>query len=434
MADEPSKPIGFSFIRGKDDWFAREAPASHAAAVGKVRSSLTEALNAPNIAFLLGAGCSSFKAPEKEGDEEWIEFGIPTMAPLAGDFQAEDSLTGGLDKGETAYLTNLGIDLATDRYAKNLERLMEVLHAQRFVLSCGGTAQEDDLKKVNGIIAKVQTFILRHCLNGLFMHGDMRVRNLYRDFYRKLVYRDRSLPRPWVFTTNYDLFSEWALDGLGISFCNGFSGVIQRTFNPASFKYALAEQLDVASKKWTAVDNHVYLCKLHGSVNWRQDAAAGIHGIREVQEPTVNSAGEVMIFPTPMKQHATIASPYTDLFREFQSRIVREQTVLVTLGYGFGDDHIDAIIHQALTVPTFRLVVFGTSGTDSFKKLQALEDPRIWIISGDDLDGRPVHFFNHVVENFLPELPGARIDDSVKRVADLIRKGLEAPTAPGAPA
>lgn len=187
----------------------------------------------------------------------------------------------------------------------------------------------------------------------------------------------------------------------------------------------------MASKKWSAVDNYLYLCKLHGSINWLERPEAGIHGICEVQTPSLNSAGDVMIFPTPLKHHATIASPYTDLFREFQSRIVREQTVLVTLGYGFGDSHIDAIIHQALTVPTFRLVVFGTPDIEGIKKLMQLEDPRIWVIHGNAPGGRRVHYFDHVVEQFLPDLPGDRIDESISRVVDLIRLGLGKPAVAG---
>jgi len=420
MSEDGSANIEFSFLRGKSDGLAREYIKTHEGAVGKVRVSLTEVLNVPNIAFLLGAGCSSCMRTVKgtDGVEDLVELGIPTMGPMASGF-----LPGGLSGADAAYLKTLGIDIGDCAYTTNLERLMEVLYAQRFVLERGKQAAH--LRTVLGIIRKIQAHILHLCTGGQFASGDSTVQDIYRAFYRKLVYRDRSLPRPWVFTTNYDLFSERALDGLGISFCNGFSGVIDRTFNPATFKYAPAEQLDVASRKWMAVDNHVYLCKLHGSINWVQDRNAGIHGIREVQPPTTGTQGEVMIFPTPLKQHATLASPYTDLFREFQSRIVREQTVLVTLGYGFGDDHIDAIIHQALTVPTFRLVVFGSPDVPGIAKLVALDDPRIWVVSGQTPDGRRVHYFDYIVERFLPDLPGERIDQSVQHVVDLIRRGLE---------
>lgn len=425
--DDAKEPIRFAFFRGKEDWLLRERAENHKAAVAKVRASLGEVLNAPNISFLLGAGCSSFMVAEKnaEGEEKWAELGIPTMAALASAYLPENEAEAppeAFSEEEALYLQLIGIDVSAKEYRTNLERLMEVLHAQSFVLA--RTGQKDPLKTVNGIISKIQRYIIRRCLEGRFANGDPTVLEVYRAFYRKLVYRDRNLPRPWVFTTNYDLFSEKALDGLGISFCNGFSGVIERTFNPASFKYALAEQLDVSSRKWTAVDNHIYLCKLHGSINWIEDACSGIHGIREVQTPSPDLAGGVMIFPTPLKHHATIASPYTDLFREFQARIVREQTVLVTLGYSFGDSHIDAIIHQALTVPTFRLVVFGDPNQPGIRKLIELNDPRIWVIAGEGPAGRRVHYFEHVVDRFLPDLPGERIDESVRLVVDLIRKGF----------
>ena len=119
-----------------------------------------------------------------------------------------------------------------------------------------------DFKTVELIIKKVQTFLWAKCTNGAFANGDHTVVGLYESFYRKLVLRDRSLPRPWVFTTNYDLFNETAMDRLGLPYTNGFSGVVERRFNPATFRYALAEQLDVTSRKWSAVDGFVYLCKI----------------------------------------------------------------------------------------------------------------------------------------------------------------------------
>lgn len=61
---------------------------------------------------------------------------------------------------------------------------------------------------------------------------------------KKLVYRDNNLSKTNIFTTNYDLFSETALDQLGIIYSNGFSGNIERYFNPTVFNYAYAEQMD----------------------------------------------------------------------------------------------------------------------------------------------------------------------------------------------
>ena len=414
----------FQFLRDGD---AEPSELDWNKGIESARKAISEAVNAKNIAFLLGAGCSSLMKDKKE-------LGIATMAPLAKEFCGEtiearaagfysDPPTAGavpapwrLTKDELDYLDALGVDLAKD-YSRNLERLMEVLFAQRFVLRQSENPDLHPYRAVlDGIIKKVQDFLWTRVTQGAFAtEGDTTVRDLYERFYKKLVLRDRSLPRPWVFTTNYDHFSELAMDRLGIPYANGFSGVVERRFNPAIFRYALAEQLDVASRKWTAVDAFVYLCKLHGSVTWTEDDH-GLFPIKEVWPP--ESTNQMLIYPTPAKQNSSLGSPYADLFREFQSRIVREQSVLITAGYAFGDEHLNNIIYQALTIPTFRLVIFAAPDTDGeIAKLRALRDPRIWIIGGNGpSDGTRAHYFDMIVEHFMPQRPSDRIDDAVRKV------------------
>ncbi len=422
----------FQFLRNGD---ADPLELDWSKGIESARQAISEAMNAKNIAFLLGAGCSSLVKDKKE-------LGISTMAPLAKEFCAEtlcaraagfyaDPPVAGaapapwrLTKPELDYLDALGINLAGD-YSRNLERLMEVLFAQRFVLRQSENPDLHPYRAVlDGIIKKVQDFLWSRVTQGAFAtEGDTTVRDLYERFYKKLVLRDRSLPRPWVFTTNYDHFSELAMDRLGIPYANGFSGVVERRFNPATFRYALAEQLDVASRKWSAVDAFVYLCKLHGSVTWTEDDH-GLFPIKEVWPP--KSTNQMLIYPTPAKQNSSLGSPYADLFREFQSRIVREQSVLITAGYAFGDEHLNNIIYQALTIPTFRLVIFAAPDMGGeIAKLRALRDPRIWIIGGDGPEeGTTAHYFDMIVEHFMPQRPSDRIDDAVRKVlSDLATKG-----------
>ena len=421
----------FQFLRNGD---ADPSELDWTKGIESARQAISEAMNAKNIAFLLGAGCSSLMKDKKE-------LGIATMAPLAKEFcgetlnaraagfYADPPVAGAapapwrLTKAELDYLDALGIDLSKE-YSRNLERLMEVLFAQRFVLRQSENATLHPFRAVlDGVIKKVQDFLWTRVTQGAFAtDGDTTVRDLYERFYKKLVLRDRSLPRPWVFTTNYDHFSELAMDRLGIPYANGFSGVVERRFNPATFRYALAEQLDVASRKWTAVDAFVYLCKLHGSVTWTEDDH-GLFPIREVWPP--ETTNQMLIYPTPAKQNSSLGSPYADLFREFQSRIVREQSVLITAGYAFGDEHLNNIIYQALTIPTFRLVIFAAPNTDGeIAKLRALRDPRIWIIGGNGpADGTTAHYFDMIVEHFMPQPPSDKIDDAVRKVlSDLAPK------------
>lgn len=398
-----------------------------------MRKAVGEALNARNVAFLLGAGCSSLYIDKSER-------GIPTMGPLAKVFcgypkiMFDDDLhvieppTWALVADDVTFLANLGAKLEGTEYANNLERLMELLFSLRFVFSRSDKPEHKEREgKVESLIGKVQDFLWEKCTDGAFAHGDGSVLALYESFYRKLVMRDRSLPRPWVFTTNYDLFNERAMDRLGLPYANGFSGVVERRFNPATFRYALAEQLDLSNRKWTAVDGFVYLCKLHGSISWTEDD----HGLFPIKETMpADVPGKVLIYPTPAKQNSSLGSPYADLFREFQSRIVREQSVLITAGFAFGDEHLNNIIYQALTIPTFRLIVFADpASTGEIAKLAALNDPRIWIIGGDGpVEGSRAHYFDTIVERFLPQRPTERIDDAVRLVLETFgRKPAEVP-------
>ena len=420
----------FSFLKGGENVVAPKdnAPFDWDKAASKVREHLNDAMNARHVAFLLGSGCSSF---QKNG----IQVGIDTMMPLASSFlhkPREVADTDFITQAEDNTLSHvLGIDLTSKEFGNNLERLLEVLHCVQFILK---RTTKKDLNEaaihVNSVVAKITRYIITMCTSGEFSKGDESVINLYQAFYRKLVYRDRALPRPWVFTTNYDLFNETAMDRLGTPYSNGFSGTVERRFNPATFRYSLAEQLDVSSRKWTSVDSYVYLCKLHGSINWIEEGKS-LFPIREIQRPIDNAKDRVMIFPTPAKQNASIGYPYSDLFREFQAHIVRDQSVLFVLGYSFSDEHINNIIFQAMTIPTFRLVAFlSPTAKGVAETIRNLCDPRVWIIGGNGpYEDRRAHYFDTFVEKFMPEPPGDMVDTAVAKVLQELLARVDENTA-----
>jgi hypothetical protein len=426
--------LRFSFFKGGSDIIA---PKDNVAfdwdqSAARVREHLADAMSAKNVAFLFGSGCSSYL---KGG----VQVGIPTMAPLAQHFLSligGDKNTSITDAEKTTLQDSLGVKLDHEDFSANLERLVEVLQCGSFLLHrTSKTELIQAAKVVSSVLSKVQKFIYEQCTVGPFTTGDETVLSLYQAFYRKLIYRDQALPRPWVFTTNYDLFNEQAMDRLGVPYCNGFSGVVERHFNPAVFRYTLAEQIDVASRKWTAVDNFVYLCKLHGSVSWIEDGK-GLFPFCELQQAVKGNIGKVMIYPTPAKQNASLGSPYSDLFREFHSRVVKEQSVLISVGYSYGDEHINNLIFQALTIPTFRLIALAPpNGYDVVSKLRGLNDPRVWVIGGDGpSEGRRAHYFDVFIEKFMPEAPGGQMDSAVAKILEtLVRSngGRQAATGSG---
>lgn len=389
---------------------------SSAGALAAVRKDIADVLNSKNLAFLFGSGCSS--ARNNEGEE----LGIPTMQPMATAFLSDRRGRYRVTKADRTHLRrSLGLNLDDQVFRDNLEALMEVLYGYRFALR---TSENCVMQKIYPVVEKVinniRGYILDVCTNGRF-NDDSTVLDTYQQFYRRLIQRDRSLARPWIFTLNYDLFSETAMDRLSIPYINGFLGSIERRFNPAAFRYSLAQQLDLASGKWSSVDSLVYLAKLHGSVSW------GSHeeGLFQVVEmaPQLLTADRLLIYPTPSKQNATFASPYSDMFREFQTRVARDQSVLISLGYSFGDEHVNNIIFQALTIPTFRLVAFVDPNANAqVKRLLALDDPRIWIIGTEERDADwKGHYFANFVEDFMA---AESINDADKAIGNVLMELL----------
>src|SRR5690606_7679700 len=94
----------------------------------------------------------------------------------------------------------------------------------------------------------------------------------------------------------------------------------------------------------------------------------------------------LLIYPTPAKYGETLGMPYSELFRRFAGTVVRPQAVLIAIGYGFGDDHVTAVIHNALAIPSFTLVIVDPRPTSDFvAKLRETRDTRVWIVQGPNI-------------------------------------------------
>ena len=129
-----------------------------------------------------------------------------------------------------------------------------------------------------------------------------------------------------------------------------------------------------------------------------------------------------MIYPTPSKQTASFGSPYSDLFREFQRQVVQDQSVLVVVGYSFGDEHVNNIIFQALTLPSFKLIAFMDPDTNEVtRNLAALGDPRIWFIWGEgEKPGKKAHFFDSIVDHLMPVSSDQKIDQTIENALNTL--------------
>ena len=329
-----------------------------------IQNEMAQYLQINNLSFLLGAGCSSNIV---DGNET----GIPRMESLYKSFFKDNpkfEIAGKLMNGE---------------YDGNLEKMLEAMEAVQIANYIQVIDEEIDKK-----IFKVKGYLRDQIKIGI---NSDQVKKIYKDFYSKITQRSRKEPIS-IFTPNYDLFSEIALDELGFSYNNGFSGTYRRKFNPISYNYMYVENMNLQRDVWERVASFFNLVKLHGSISWvKRDAE-----IWEQDYKDIKNDETVMIYPTPLKDRSTLMTPYSDLFRTMENRIIHKNSALIVLGYSFSDDHINRVILNGLSVQTFRLVVFGQGF--NIEKLIKLGDHRITVINSDD----KIQYFKNFVDIVLP--------------------------------
>ena len=352
-----------------------------------LRADVSQYLQMENLSFLIGAGCSSNVVYKKET-------GIPNMAVLYKLFfeQYPDFSVAGTE--------------LNGMFESNLEKMLEVMGA----IYVSNQVKEID-SAIESKIASVSLFLRKQIVNGL---DSVEVKEIYKSFYSKITQRTRKNPVS-IFTTNYDLFNEMALDELGFQYNNGFSGTYKRKFNPISYGYTYVENMNLNKNVWEKVPAFFNLVKLHGSISWTQrDGEIWEHDYADVSDEDT-----VMIYPTPLKDRTTLMTPYSDLFRVMENRIVQKNSVLIVLGYSFSDDHINRVILNGLSIPSFRLVVFGNG--ENIQKLVKLGDSRIIVIYSEEQDEK-IHYFKNFVSKALPDIhPDIAESMQLQPVSEMIK-------------
>lgn len=388
------------FRQGQESLFGEND--SVADGIEKIRSKLSDLTNIKNLHFLLGAGASSDA--------------IPPMAPLISKVtervEATQTMTqlAFLPENPSHDELKKRFKSAKDVSPKNLENILGTLYSKREYLK--GVGQSDSLNDflINLIETEIYSSINIDCTSA---QAELSL-DLYKKLYQKLALRNKDLARVNVFTTNNDLLSETALGFLNINYNNGFSSGLSRTFNPARFSFTFSRKVDPSVEKYEPLENMVYLYKLHGSISWIESDDNSFFNIKEVdvipnQEP---NGKNVLIYPTPLKQNKSLGSPYADLIREFQNKLLLQHGVLIVIGYSFSDEHINNAIYAALAAnSSLSVVIFGNYHPS--ENLTRLTDRRIYQISGEvevpidensDPKKEKIHYFNYIVNNFIPDL------------------------------
>lgn len=143
----------------------------------------------------------------------------------------------------------------------------------------------------------------------------------HKELFRRILLRSTTLPRAKVFTTNYDLLLERALDHLGILYFDGFLGTINRTLHTESYHYDLYYPGETTEGRVSRVDRVLHLYKMHGSINWRRRSTAGLDVHISHTTPEEAEYSDVMVYPSPLKITEMNGYPYAEMFRHFSAHI-----------------------------------------------------------------------------------------------------------------
>lgn len=155
----------------------------------------------------------------------------------------------------------------------------------------------------------------------------------HEDFVRWIARMPRAYPVE-IFTTNYDVLIETALEAERVPAFDGFVGCNRPFFSHDS----LTRPESAPGAAWTR------LWKVHGSINWRLDT---VRGRTRVVRTDPHNEGE-MILPSHHKYDESRKQPYTALLDRLTRVLERDDALLFVCGYSFSDDHINAIIFDAL--------------------------------------------------------------------------------------
>lgn len=231
-----------------------------------------------------------------------------------------------------------------------------------------------------------------------------------------------------IFTTNYDRLIEAGAELAGLHLLDRFLGNLMPIFRSSRLDLDMHYNPPGILGEPRYLEGVARFIKLHGSVDWVQTGRdirrIGLPFGAGVVDPYLKAPGlggttahKLMIYPNAAKDRETADYPYVELFRDLAAAVCRPNSTLVTYGYSFGDEHINRVIRDMLTIPSTHLVVI------------AYDDPLGRIMQIYEQIGRPSQIsllvgpaladLTTLTENYLPK---AAIDKTTFRMSELLKQ------------
>jgi len=311
------------------------------------------------------------------------------------------------------------------RTATELIRGLEIL---------GCTKAKDLQNNLNNVIKEFAESILTTENNIATADKEQRKKafDVLVNFLLSFSSRTGSRERLNIFTTNYDRLIEVGADLAGIHMIDRFVGTLMPIFRSSRLNIDIHYNPPGIRGEPRYLEGVVKMTKLHGSIDWvKSDEDIRRIGLPfgaksflpYIQAPGLDDGDylKLMIYPNPDKDKETAEYPYVELFHDFAAAICRPNSTLVTYGYGFGDDHINRVIKDMLTIPSTHLVVISYS--DPIGRIlkfyeDVARDAQMTIMIGPKFGD-----ITTLTDNYLPK---SAIDRTTFKLGELLQKRMGA--------
>jgi len=324
-----------------------------------LRQSLSQ--DNESIGFFISAGCPlAVDMPDKE------------TSPLIPDVAGLSRFINDKLKGNKEYMVLLTEIKKAKKDVENIEDILSFLRSLLLV-SKGGD--------VRGLSEKNLLDLERDICKEIVKKLDVNLPNQetpYHDLGRWMRSIDRKVAVE-IFTTNYDLLMEEALEDLEIPYYDGFVG------SRRSFFDLRAVEDNLIPTHWSR------LWKIHGSINWYQEDVAGQKKVYRSSE--IKKDASHLIYPSHLKYEESRKMPYLALIDQLNRFIRKKSSLLILVGYSFHDEHLNDTIANALMANPTAMVLglmFGPyektddkgelveSYSDAYRFAKKLHNLNIW--------------------------------------------------------
>lgn len=292
--------------------------------VKEVKELKNQLAYSKNIGFFFGAGTS-------------CALNIPNIETLTKEVEK------GLKKDNLSNFVIIRDDLNANITGRKVN-IEDILNQIRRIRELTNDKKDKDFLKVSGEAAKSLDKEVCSLIYSVIDKSESKadLTNTSR-FFSWLNILNREYSKE-IFTTNYDLIIEKALEASQMPYFDGFVGAYEPFF--------LQESVDKFVNSHDMTNNWIRLWKIHGSLSWFWKTDSINNSLRIIRVGKFDEScipdNELVIYPSKDKYDSSRKQPFIAYFDRLKNYLLSGELLFIFTGYSFSDQHINEIIFNCL--------------------------------------------------------------------------------------